>query len=602
MAQRMMGRTLLAVIVAAGASVSVVRPATAEDHATVQFLDSSDLEVEAGAGERTQVAVEVVATVGQTAVLHLTGIDDLSIESDRVHLEVGSPQMVSVSIPPLDPGSHAGRLVVVAEDGTLASRAISITVAPTQETPAAIDHLGRPLPEEIVIGTDLWWPTPLVELYLPLIGVQDLVNQATVGVPTIPVDPELVGRAKSGGLIGSGGHVANVRQVGRKLQVTGISGAGTYSGKLEVAGAAEPVEVALSVEARDGWVWALLVLMLGLVLAGALDDFLTRRMPETRLKVLLGDLHAKAASLEQEQGSWFANSARNVLRADLPPDSRGVHTIIDLSGPEPSGWLAEETKRVVTTFADTGVPEERVKRFARDGADFIAVESIVRSYEELLRGVRKLASSYIGIREGLPAAAAEAFLRTGAASQALQAISGVPIESKDDLKSRGEDVTKGLALLAEFDVLRRQLADAERLATTSALKDLYDKAHSELLGRPAQTDLSTARTYIDALWAALGDARRSATESHEGLAASVTASTFTAPLEAQPDALRKRAAEDKRLFGWAAGALTVLSGLALLYATNATFGSVGDYLSVLVWGTTTREVLNIARRLPAFGG
>ena len=57
--------------------------------------------------------------------------------------------------------------------------------------------------------------------------------------------------------------------------------------------------------------------------------------------------------------------------------------------------------------------------------------------------------------------------------------------------------------------------------------------------------------------------------------------------------------EDLR-FGLASGVFVVASGMSLLYFPKETFGSVGDYLSVALWGTAVGEGVQLARRLLPF--
>jgi hypothetical protein len=70
----------------------------------------------------------------------------------------------------------------------------------------------------------------------------------------------------------------------------------------------------------------------------------------------------------------------------------------------------------------------------------------------------------------------------------------------------------------------------------------------------------------------------------------------------QPDDLdsatidREYRQEDRR-FSVLAGLLVVLSGMSLLYAGDPTFGTVGDYLAVALWGAAVGEGLQLARRL-----
>lgn len=58
--------------------------------------------------------------------------------------------------------------------------------------------------------------------------------------------------------------------------------------------------------------------------------------------------------------------------------------------------------------------------------------------------------------------------------------------------------------------------------------------------------------------------------------------------------------EDFR-FALASGVFVVASGMSLLYFSKATFGGIGDYLSVALWGTAVGEGVQLARRLLPVG-
>ena len=45
------------------------------------------------------------------------------------------------------------------------------------------------------------------------------------------------------------------------------------------------------------------------------------------------------------------------------------------------------------------------------------------------------------------------------------------------------------------------------------------------------------------------------------------------------------------------GLLVILSGMSLVYAADATFGTPGDYLTILLWGTAVTEGLALAKTL-----
>jgi hypothetical protein len=51
------------------------------------------------------------------------------------------------------------------------------------------------------------------------------------------------------------------------------------------------------------------------------------------------------------------------------------------------------------------------------------------------------------------------------------------------------------------------------------------------------------------------------------------------------------------LFAVLSAFLVILSGMSLIYATDPTFGTTGDYLTILLWGTALTEGLTLARSL-----
>jgi hypothetical protein len=62
-------------------------------------------------------------------------------------------------------------------------------------------------------------------------------------------------------------------------------------------------------------------------------------------------------------------------------------------------------------------------------------------------------------------------------------------------------------------------------------------------------------------------------------------------------ALRRRDAA----YAVLSGLLVILSGMSLVYAADATFGTAGDYLTILLWGTAVSEGLALAKSLlPSF--
>ena len=63
------------------------------------------------------------------------------------------------------------------------------------------------------------------------------------------------------------------------------------------------------------------------------------------------------------------------------------------------------------------------------------------------------------------------------------------------------------------------------------------------------------------------------------------------------DAIDEQVRREDLRFSLIAGVLVVLSGMSLLYVGNPTFGTVGDYLALALWGAAVGEGLQLARRL-----
>jgi hypothetical protein len=61
--------------------------------------------------------------------------------------------------------------------------------------------------------------------------------------------------------------------------------------------------------------------------------------------------------------------------------------------------------------------------------------------------------------------------------------------------------------------------------------------------------------------------------------------------------LASRLHADQRRFDVLSGLIVVLTGLSLLYFTNPTFGSLGDYAGLLLWGSGVGEGVQFARRI-----
>lgn len=61
-------------------------------------------------------------------------------------------------------------------------------------------------------------------------------------------------------------------------------------------------------------------------------------------------------------------------------------------------------------------------------------------------------------------------------------------------------------------------------------------------------------------------------------------------------ALDRRLRAENLRFGLASAVLVTFSGMSVLYATDATFGSPGDYVATALWGTALGEGLLLARR------
>ncbi len=61
--------------------------------------------------------------------------------------------------------------------------------------------------------------------------------------------------------------------------------------------------------------------------------------------------------------------------------------------------------------------------------------------------------------------------------------------------------------------------------------------------------------------------------------------------------VRKVITAGDRRFALVSGVVVVIAGLTALYFNDDTFGTVGDYMAILVWGATVQQGINLLRRV-----
>jgi hypothetical protein len=590
----------------AGESISATVPPTGGD-LVVQVLNATSA--------KQTVTVAVVGLPNQP--------ESSGRPADSFSEELGAREErgIRVRVPVEEPGTYVGSVIAFGSDGTSDARQLALTVsAPSSAAPgsAAPGALALPLPPKLVMSADLLWPTPLTDLRFTWLGKPVVIDKKQlhfVNVPTgpvsIPVDTSVASKISTSVLISPEGRRAKAAVADGRLVISGLEGSGQYDGTVAVGAGTDQKTVPISVVARDNILWALLALAAGLWLAGQVNDYLSRIRPRNALRVLLADLRVAAVDLQDQERAWWSAPAQAELRTFLGA-APVPYAVYDPAAAlvKDQGALALDSNEGLTLFDETGSPEDRAKRYARDGAGYQAIEGDVAKLRAIYAAVHKLGTTYRSVT--FPEAGDVAsFSSTPTAQRARSAMQGRLLVDHGDVETTASDLGSVLELLSRFADLAAfydEILAAAKGKPNAGAQEISDaRAALFSAGNTTLDSFDEVDKTLNAAWAAVvpnivrratpeGMAQKSAVDDGH-IQERLKAST---PAPAMPAELRRDLKRADRIFDALAGVLTIASGLSLVYFARPTFGGTADYLAAFVWGTATKEVLTLLRRLGPF--
>lgn len=600
-------------------AAAVSGPASADIPQGATFLDGSDLDLALTSGDTFTINLDVINGSVASARFTLSILDLQSSVSGAVpfapaptaagaiatsaSIAAGEvwKQAVTIAVN-APPGVYSGEFVVTGSDGTLDQRGFHLTVSPSPGSfgGALSQGLNEPMPD-ITLSVER----------------SSLIFNESKPAPDVffPVDPALAPGVLPGQLINESGERADL-SIGTNGYVTITAhGPGAYKGVLARAPRGletNPVALAaINLDVRDDWWAALVVLILALAAGMGLEWFATDAVPKASLRVRLAQLRNVAEKATTGHEAWmesFRNWPGQPGSPRITGDS-GVGHDVEGVVTEISPYLIDASKRALKDFDALGSLESRSKRWGAEGEEFTKLTDAEQTFESLLRARRDLALAWLAFvaemaetqktRDGRPTLdeLAQRSDTRRAVREALGAdiiataaeLEGCKKLVDDTMTTVGtlRDLAGSLSTIdywmpdtsahaASLDTLWTQLAAMPNPATDieilrKAAKELLDMI---ILERRRPRPAATAASTEDATGQAFEIAGRRPTPAPTSVAATT---------ETPGDARLNQLWINVR-YGALIGAVALVAGLATQYYSNATFGSISDYVGLLTWG------------------
>jgi hypothetical protein len=496
--------------------------------------------------------------------------------------------------------SYSAELVATSSRGGLARLPLTVKFPGVQEatvTSGPVAVLRKPVGDPVEISATKLVPT--------LVAQPFGIKEPWFDTPSISVAPDLA-NGTIGTLQSATGDVAEAAIVlpspqGSglpELRVTGYRSADVYSGKFEAGAGDTATTTTIKLSVRDNIVWAAVALLIGLYLATKLESFLGQDRPRRRFRLFLAKEQDRAAQLVMDQRRQFANIAPAIRpKSPIKIFARGRRG-------RATGLLATAATRALDDFDSAWSRADRDKKWSPQGDGALAYSKYVDTLGQIAARVRDTS----GIVTDLARYAdAEPITQMPAVAAARTAVAGVLIESPEDLDAKGKSVTDAMPLLlilvAAFEReadYRRQLTELEKPVTT------LDPIKARLDGVDVRDTAAVASivTELDEAFAAIVRPKPNVARPNDGLAAGmingfapdvyVEGVPATEPFESS-DVIAAVLRDRERRYALLSAGLVLGTGLSLLYFTDSSWGSMGDYLAALVWGTTVGAGLQLAK-------
>ncbi|MBN1428149.1 MAG: hypothetical protein JXB07_07175 [Anaerolineae bacterium] len=501
--------------------------------------------------------------------------------------------------------SYMGQLVAYGDDGTVARLGLTLVVAkPAVEVPT-VASLEPDFPEaEVTLVKSNFLPSPLS--YLGLNIIMPIAVQVSKASPK----PQMVGSVS-----GSNGQMGLVVWEGTTLRVEGITQAGEYTGKADLLPDDEEAgKVTLKVQVKDMFLWPLVVLVAGLFISARLNRYVKFSRPLRQLQVDLTNLKERAGSLQ--------NEAEKALPADWPV-TKNVYRIYHKQNGTESGLLFMAADNTKKSFIEAQSDEER-KKWGPNGDEFKRIQGYVDALPELYKLSRAAAMHYSELKRFAEDYDQDlSFDELDVAKMVEGALRPALIESASELEKLQKDLGTTSIFVDHFGKLYIQLVNLEKRAIKPEHKDEAKNLYSQLIGKGVvgTNQLEVLDAAATKLGLIIGAANATQQRDSEVAAASAPmVSSFTAwphitaptlpdilelvgllhRVETESGKTAEQQREDLRQlelwFNRISGLIVVFTGLSVLYLGKASFGSLADYLGLLLWGTAVDEGFKLARQ------
>lgn len=572
---------------------------------------------------------------GDAAISKSAVCGGLRLKAPR-KLRGGRGATATLSVKKKRPGEFSGSLLLFAAKGRVARREVSIAAKNPSKTLAA-----TPLLDSVSAGLDNADRGPI---WVPVEG-------SATALPQPPAEPLTVGAVS-----GSNGAAA-VLYDGReplsdstaevKLELADDLEPGAYSGTVDLNPADEEKgKVSLELKISDSWVFAAILLVIGIVLALVVQRWNGRLRPRGRLRgriKALGKRHDDAVkALIAVGGSreWTRFRIENVesLRKSLDAQLRTAT----------NNAVIEIDKKVLESLESAiAAVEAQIDLLGEIPTHAGDLEEAIQKLEDVHPGAPPL-----GAPDEKPALITAAY----------EALAGGPVKAAR-LKLRIEEIdarTKQVRILCELEDRLESLIDARK--TLNALNNpelakldtkltaihylLWTATSAEDLDTAAKEIQDAAKTIAE-LWHELHQKRQPpakvlslASASRPLLATHVAVdwqpdvlseeTAIVETLEVPPDARSaprrparttpepppeapldsasidaevNRARRTQGLAFVLAAGVALATGLIALYAPNETWGSCWDYLAAVIWGLGVQATVStVATSLDGFAG
>jgi hypothetical protein len=256
---------------------------------SICFLDERDLVVDfdrLSTDLNNQVAIELRNNepTKQKVELTLVGLTPLKGDLDPAFSKLFTQPLITDDIEPykikkfiitfdtsLRPkkGNYEGLLVAtITDNGDVVRRKFILQVGTPKSSPSLAS-----LPDSITLQGTKKFPSVLSTFYHENIFITSADLSAYLG--NSPV----------GAVSGSGGNLGILTWQNNELEIQGVENAGKYEGSVNlVPNVSDKTTIKATINIRDFWVWALLIIALGVIIGAAIMHFYSKHRPKLEIE------------------------------------------------------------------------------------------------------------------------------------------------------------------------------------------------------------------------------------------------------------------------------------------------------------------------------